>query len=194
LIAGIGEGVLIGRCVRGLQFPLAIEAHVIDGMHALACRPGEAPVPIRGLRYVPALRRFDYTMQPRTGARQALCRIVPADATAASIAQRLALEVFERPEAEWNRVQAARAVDVDPHELSGKLFREGYALTEIVRTQRLMRAFVEIGVGRMSALSSMNYAGFGSAARLRASFQERFGFSADALLVAPPLARSRWHP
>jgi AraC-like DNA-binding protein len=191
LIAGIGEGVLIRRCVRGLQFPLAVEAHVIDGVHALACRPGEVPVPIRGMRYVPALRRFDYTVQARNGS---VCRIVPVDATAAGIAQRLALEVFERPEAEWNRVQAARALNVDPHELSVKLFREGCALTEIVRTQRLMRAFVEIAAGRESLLSAMDYAGLGSAARLRASFRERFGFSADALTIAPTLARSRWHP
>ncbi|MGF6933677.1 hypothetical protein OKW41_002816 [Paraburkholderia sp. UCT70] len=149
-MGGIGEGVLIGRCVRGLLFPFAVEAHVIDGMHALACRPGEAPVPmpIRGMRYVPALRRFDYLMQQRTGARQGLCRILPADATAASIAQLPALEVFGRPDAEWNRVQAARALDIDPHELSVKL------------------------------------------ARLRAFFHARFGFCVDALIVAPPPARS----
>ncbi|EHP42064.1 hypothetical protein OR16_16602 [Cupriavidus basilensis OR16] len=99
----------------------------------------------------------------------------------------LARAVFQDPGAPWSVRYAADALNLPAREFCRHLFREGSALTDIVREQRLMRVLLKLAGGRFSSREIALGHGFASFERLDAAFSDRFGCSAERV------ARLAWH-
>lgn len=104
---------------------------------------------------------------------------------------RLARAVFLNPAADWSSGRMAEHAGMTPRELSTQLFREGSALTAIVREQRLMRALFAL-LAPPPAQADLKHlavqAGFASFARFDAMASRHFRCS------TAKLAKLAWCP
>ncbi|WP_432260905.1 hypothetical protein [Cupriavidus sp. TMH.W2] len=84
--------------------------------------------------------------------------------------------VFCQPQRAWNAELVARSLSISASSVRRTLFTQGAALTEICRTQRLMRALFEsMQTGR--PLSDLKAVVGWTGGDLEESFYERFGVS-----------------
>ncbi|AOY95058.1 hypothetical protein BKK79_24880 [Cupriavidus sp. USMAA2-4] len=103
--------------------------------------------------------------------------------------RQLSRRIFLQPQHAWNASDIARLLDIPPPQLRRMLFSEGTALTELCRTQRLMRALFETLAGHAAA-QVKRAAGWPPQGDLASAFYDRFGIAmhaARSLAGAPRL-------
>ncbi|CAE6821631.1 helix-turn-helix transcriptional regulator [Paraburkholderia domus] len=102
----------------------------------------------------------------------------PADDLRIKLAIRLARAVFRDPASDWSLSMASQHMGMTRHALATQLFREGSALTPIVREQRLMRALLAAlaaSPGHMQMAKLAVQTGFVSVKRFDMMFSRHFG-------------------
>lgn len=87
----------------------------------------------------------------------------------------IAKNVFLQPRHTWNAEYIADMRRTSTAEVRRTLFSEGAALTEICRTQRLMRMLFEVNSEQVTAESWRSRIGWPSRCDLEASFHDWFG-------------------
>ncbi len=102
-----------------------------------------------------------------------------SDDSSRPITLRVARAVFAEPGAPWSRPHAAGALKMSAQWLSAQMLREGSALMEIVREQRLMRVLVDMACNDRVGMQSGPTYGFCSLEQLQSAFFDRFGISLD---------------
>lgn len=85
--------------------------------------------------------------------------------------------VFHNPQEAWNARVMADALDTTPDRIRTDLFKQGAALTQICRTQRLMRALFESIQFNLTVADLKARVGWTDSRDLEASFYDWFGVS-----------------
>ncbi|MCO5397419.1 AraC family transcriptional regulator [Ralstonia soli] len=131
------------------------------------------------------------------------------DLQEASLYQGISQRVFLQPQHTWDASHVSELLDVPALKVRAKLFSQGYALTDICRTQRLMRALFELTHGGSSAAGLKPRIGWPMHGDLETAFHDRLGVSLTAarhlstsvsrsrietLAVFPPPARRQQQP
>lgn len=98
--------------------------------------------------------------------------------------------VFLDPQHAWDAGYLSRLLDMPALEIRRKLFSQGYALTDIRRTQRLMRALFEVQVRGSRTEDLRRCIGWPEHGDLESAFHDRFGVS---LLTARRLSGPPTH-
>ncbi|BDB27417.1 AraC family transcriptional regulator [Cupriavidus sp. P-10] len=120
------------------------------------------------------------------GAMQPACcslqmRLRPGGAPGASLHHRLSRRVFMQPQHTWSAAFIAGLLRASPTQVRRTLFSEGAALTELCRTQRLMRALFEVLHDNPGAEELKRRIGWSPRSDLEAAFYDWFGLSLHAL-------------
>lgn len=89
----------------------------------------------------------------------------------------IAQRVFLQPQQAWDASYLSRLLDMPALEIRRKLFTQGYALTDIRRTQRLMRALFEVIQRGNRAGDLKRCVGWPVHGDLESAFHDRFGLS-----------------
>ncbi|MFJ1256648.1 AraC family transcriptional regulator [Cupriavidus sp. CuC1] len=98
-----------------------------------------------------------------------------------SLHQRLSQRVFVQPQHTWTAAFIADLLHASPAQVRRTLFSEGAALTELCRTQRLMRALFEVLNDGIGAEELKRRIGWSPCSDLEAAFYDWFGLSLRAL-------------
>nr|WP_261378863.1 hypothetical protein [Cupriavidus gilardii] len=85
--------------------------------------------------------------------------------------------VFQHPEQEWSVAAMASALQMTRKAVRATLFMQGDALTQLCKTQRLMRALFDSLLCNWSVADLKARLGWPDTSDLEASFQEWFGVS-----------------
>lgn len=85
--------------------------------------------------------------------------------------------VFLHPQHAWDAGYLSRLLDMPALEIRRKLFSQGYALTDIRRTQRLMRALFEVQEHGSRTEALRRCTGWPEHGDLESAFHDRFGIS-----------------
>jgi AraC-like DNA-binding protein len=198
--------------LRNLRLPFVIQLIARRGAHRLAGR-GRAGILVEGTSLVvPAYRSLHYEGAVIIDAKAGhelhllICDETPAADLYVhrglalplrranvdlALTTRLARAVFLNPAAGWTPALAAEHAGMTIRGLSAQLFREGGAVTTIVREQRLMRALLLLLTPQPARADSRPLAtqvGFAPHARFDAMFSRHFGFG------AAQLAQRAWCP
>ncbi|WP_064737459.1 hypothetical protein [Cupriavidus sp. amp6] len=120
------------------------------------------------------------------GAMQPACcslemRLRPGGAPGASLHHRLSQRVFMQPQHTWSAAFIADLLRASPTQVRRTLFSEGAALTELCRTQRLMRALFEVLHDNPGTETLKRRIGWSPGSDLEAAFYDWFGLSLHAL-------------
>ncbi|WP_404993775.1 AraC family transcriptional regulator [Cupriavidus pauculus] len=153
------------------------------------------------------LRAFDLRLEgsPLQPARCVVTMLSLRDTSAGAALQRvLSQRIFLQPQQPWNAGHVADLLGESAERIRRTLFSEGAALTDLCKTQRLMRLLFECHRhppsrdGRRGAaytLSLKHSVGW-PAHDIEAAFHDRFGLTIDAFLRAASdcggLQRSPW--
>ncbi|QEZ43078.1 AraC family transcriptional regulator [Cupriavidus oxalaticus] len=119
-----------------------------------------------------------------SGAQPALCDlelhgVMPAAAQAA-LHHRICKRVFLQPQYAWSAAFIAERLDMSTAQVRRTLFAQGTALTDLCRTQRLMRVLFEAMSGQVATAGLARFAGWPANSDLDCAFYDRFGLSIDA--------------
>lgn len=185
--------------VRNLRFPFALWLCALRGGHLLQGDHRRGVLCEGSIVRIAPWTRFHYDgpdsgttlrgREPRLELDAAVSSLRDHDRETSTRSSNLALTlqvaqaVFEQPWADWSAASAAQRVGLPAARLRAALFREGSALTAIVREQRLMRALILLTASdRLHAdLTQLaNSTGFGTLARFEAAFSQHFGCKASA--------------
>lgn len=85
--------------------------------------------------------------------------------------------VFQNPQREWSATAMAGALQMTRNKIRTMLFRQGDALTQLCRTQRLMRALFDSLLCDLEVSDLKVRLGWPDTSDLEASFQDWFGVS-----------------
>lgn len=85
--------------------------------------------------------------------------------------------VFQNPQQEWSATAMAGALQTTRNKIRAMLFRQGDALTQLCRTQRLMRALFDSLLCDLEVTDLKVRLGWPDTSDLEASFQDWFGVS-----------------
>lgn len=99
------------------------------------------------------------------------------DLQEASLYQGISQRVFLQPQHTWDAGHVSELLDVPALKVRGKLFSQGYALTDICRTQRLMRALFEVTPGGSAVAGLKRRIGWPMHGDLETAFHDRLGVS-----------------
>lgn len=105
----------------------------------------------------------------------------PGNAAEPSLHHRLSQRVFIQPQHTWTAAFIADFLRASPTQVRRTLFSEGAALTELCRTQRLMRALFEVLEDGIGAEELKRRIGWLPRSDLEAAFYDWFGLSLHAL-------------
>lgn len=101
----------------------------------------------------------------------------PAGAPSVSLHHRLSQRVFVQPQHTWSAASIADLLCASPTQVRRTLFSEGAALTELCRTQRLMRALFEVMHDGVGAEELKRRIGWPPRSDLEAAFYDWVGLS-----------------
>ncbi|PRX27397.1 hypothetical protein B0G75_115165 [Paraburkholderia sp. BL18I3N2] len=179
-----------GLFVRGLQFPFAVGINVEDGEVALRSQSRSRRKTSGDRLWVPLGEAFDIlllksNLDCASAVTFRLSEPESADCKYASLRNKCAVEVFTNPGTSWNVPSMARRLGLPPAQLCQRLFAEGAALSEIIRKQRCMNAFLSLlaTVDSMDTIARNN--GFTGPRQMEREFHETLML--DAQLLERPL-------
>lgn len=89
--------------------------------------------------------------------------------------------VFSHPDRDWNANVLADVLRTTPGQVRNVLFRQGAALTDICRTQRLMRALFETCQANLTVADLKARVGWAGNGDLEGSFYNWFGVTLDTV-------------
>jgi len=89
--------------------------------------------------------------------------------------QYIAQRVFLQPQHPWDATFLSSLLDMPAMKVQRTLFSQGCALTDLCRTQRLMRALVELMQGNVPSDALKRQVGWPDHGDLEAAFYDRFG-------------------
>jgi AraC-like DNA-binding protein len=118
-------------------------------------------------------------------------RGAPGSPAPPGLAARVAHAVYREPASDWSVAHTAERMQMSAQHLKTGLFREGSALTAIVREQRLMRALLALLAhphARCNLDAIVGQFGFSSVAQLDDAFDRHFGMTASRV------AKLAWYP
>lgn len=104
--------------------------------------------------------------------------MVPA-ALHASLHHRICKRVFLQPQYAWSAAFIAERLNLSTAQVRRTLFAQGTALTDLCRTQRLMRVLFEAMAGDVAVSALGRFAGWPATSDLDCAFYDRFGLSMD---------------
>ncbi|WP_198139601.1 AraC family transcriptional regulator [Ralstonia sp. A12] len=113
---------------------------------------------------------------------------MPRDLGESALYRAISQRVFLQPQQAWDASYLSRLLDMPALEIRRKLFTQGYALTDIRRTQRLMRALFEVVQRGNRASDLKRCIGWPVHGDLESAFHDRFGLS---LLTAERLSGTK---
>ena len=99
------------------------------------------------------------------------------DLREASLYQRISQRIFLQPQHTWDATHVSELMDMPALKVRAKLFSQGYALTDICRTQRLMRALFEANQGGSAVAALKRRIGWPMHGDLETAFHDRLGVS-----------------
>lgn len=105
--------------------------------------------------------------------------MVPA-APHACLHHRIGKRVFLQPQYAWSAAFIAERLNLSTAQVRRTLFAQGTALTDLCRTQRLMRVLFGAMAGDIAVSALGRLAGWPATSDLDAAFYDRFGLSIDA--------------
>lgn len=108
-------------------------------------------------------------------------RLQAGGAPGASLHHRLSQRVFVQPQHTWSAAFIADLLRASPSQVRRTLFSEGAALTDLCRTQRLMRALFEALGDGAGAEELKRRTGWPARGDLEAAFYDWFGLSLHML-------------
>lgn len=118
-------------------------------------------------------------------------RMVPA-AREECLHHRICKRVFLQPQYAWNAAFIAERLGMSATQLRRMLFSQGTALTDLCRTQRLMRVLFDIMAGDVGIGESRRLVGWPANSDLDRAFYDRFGLTMEAARrLAGPRAAQR---
>lgn len=128
-------------------------------------------------------------------AQPACCMVeIRDEATSASgesLHRRLTQRVFLEPHRPWSAALIAERLDMTTAQVRRLLFSQGTALTDVCRTQRLMRVLFDAMAGDLDAAEIRRRTGWPAGGDLEAAFHDRFGLTLQAARrLAMPVASS----
>jgi AraC-like DNA-binding protein len=181
--------------VRNLRFPFALQLRALRGNHRVQSGSRRSTLHEGSVLWIGPWSRFHYegpcpgSAPPGFGVGLELdADFAPLqEATISSFRATLTLQVahavFAQPWVNWSVGSAAQRLHLPAARLCAGLFREGSALTEIVREQRLMHALVSLSASNgchIDFSQSASWTGFESQLRFEAAFFRHFGCRACA--------------
>jgi AraC-like DNA-binding protein len=122
-----------------------------------------------------------------------ILRMTPADPQEC-LHHRIAKRVFLQPRYAWNASFIAERLGMSTAQLRRMLFSQGTALTDLCRTQRLMRLLFEVMAGDAGIGEARRLVGWPASGDLDCAFYDRFGLSIEAarrLAAGHPTPRQR---
>ncbi|MDQ0140729.1 AraC family transcriptional regulator [Cupriavidus necator] len=125
-----------------------------------------------------ALRLDGSSVQPAACTLEIL-RLSPADPSEC-LHHRIAKRVFLQPQYEWNAAFIAERLGMSAAQLRRALFAQGTALTDLCRTQRLMRLLFDVMAGDAAPGESRRRVGWPANGDVDGAFYDRFGVSLEA--------------
>jgi AraC-like DNA-binding protein len=118
-------------------------------------------------------------------------RMMPA-AVQECLHHRICKRVFLQPRYLWSAAFIAQRLDISTAQLRRMLFSQGTALTELCRTQRLMRVLFALMAGDAGIGDARRFAGWPATSDLDCAFYDRFGLPMEAARrLAVPRAAER---
>jgi len=111
-----------------------------------------------------------------------------------SLHRQISQRVFLQPEYAWNAGFISDLLDIPAHQLRRMLFSEGTALTELCRTQRLMRALLEAMAGQAGTAELKRLVGWPPQGDIEMAFYDRFGISMQTARALSRSAKSAASP
>ncbi|AMR81049.1 AraC family transcriptional regulator [Cupriavidus nantongensis] len=93
---------------------------------------------------------------------------------------RIAKRVFLQPQYAWNAAFIAERLGMSAAQLRRALFAQGTALTDLCRTQRLMRLLFDVMAGDAALADARRRVGWPANGDLDSAFYDRFGVSLEA--------------
>ncbi|NOV22754.1 AraC family transcriptional regulator [Cupriavidus necator] len=93
---------------------------------------------------------------------------------------RIAKRVFLQPQYAWNAAFIAERLGMSAAQLRRALFAQGTALTDLCRTQRLMRLLFDVMAGDAAPGEARRRVGWPANGDLDSAFYDRFGVSLEA--------------
>lgn len=90
---------------------------------------------------------------------------------------RISRRVFLQPQYAWSASFIAERLDMPAAQLRRLLFSQGTALTDLCRTQRLMRLLFEAMTGDVAMADLKRFVGWPAAGDVESAFYDRFGVS-----------------
>ncbi len=106
----------------------------------------------------------------------------PISALGKSLHHHLSRCVFLEPHHTWNATFVAERFGISPARTRRILFSQGTALTDLCRTQRLMRTLFDILTDEMPLGELKRRGGWPTGYDLEAAFHDRFGLTTQAAL------------
>nr|WP_240990296.1 AraC family transcriptional regulator [Cupriavidus taiwanensis] len=119
--------------------------------------------------------------------------LTPAQASEC-LHHRIAKRVFLQPQYAWNAAFIAERLGMSAAQLRRALFAQGTALTDLCRTQRLMRLLFDVMAGDAALGEARRRVGWPANSDVDSAFYDRFGVSLEAarrLAGGYPLPRQR---
>ncbi|WP_111517193.1 AraC family transcriptional regulator [Cupriavidus phytorum] len=107
---------------------------------------------------------------------------------------RIAKRVFLQPQYAWSAAFIAERLGMSAAQLRRALFAQGTALTDLCRTQRLMRLLFDVMAGDAPPGEARRRVGWPANSDVDSAFYDRFGVSLEAarrLAGAPAMPRQR---
>ena len=159
-------------------FPLVVLA---TGGHAQVRRRGFVRTLLPGQHtIVPALEHIDLHLEG-SAYQEASCTLEIADnakpSHTSSLRHWISQQVFLQPAHTWNAAFVSDVLHTSALHVRRSLFSEGATLTEICRTQRLMRLLFEILNGDLPTAQVRTHAVWPPSGDLDSSFYDWFGLS-----------------
>lgn len=108
-------------------------------------------------------------------------QLQPGSTAGMSLHHRLSRRVFVEPQHAWSAAFIADLLRGSPAQVRRTLFSEGAALTELCRTQRLMRALFEVLADGAGSAELRRRIGWSPHNDLEAAFYDWFGLSLHAI-------------
>jgi len=98
-------------------------------------------------------------------------------ASGESLHHRISKRVFQQPQYAWSAAFIAARLDMSTAQLRRMLFSQGTALTDLCRTQRLMRVLAEVMAGDVAMADLKQLVGWPLNSDIESAFYDRFGLS-----------------
>lgn len=183
--------------LRNLRLPFAAEIYCRSGRCQVSEHRRSKTLDRGACIRIPTYRQFRLEMPPWTPASdfntlhlalsEEMSLAGPGEADAkrwsgdsgGRITLHVARAVFAEPGAPWSRPHAASVLKMSVQSLSAQMLREGTALMEIVREQRLMRVLVDMAGNDRAGIHAGPTYGFCSREQLQSAFFDHFGLSLD---------------